>query len=206
MYIEKHINLNIYKNAPSSLKALYIEQLPSSIFMFLIGIGASLAMILLEDANAGKNATTLLGSMTSGLSQFKIFLAIAALLLLLSSITKVSHDFGNEKNYYSKAGYLANISNKGLFSFLVPYAALIIGTGLAIFLCLRLGFNLTQSPKLNSSDVFALFASAFYILIFLFVFYFASLLESFASSRIAMSIVTFIFFILFLIAVIDVAK
>lgn len=209
MGLENHFNSHAYDNWYENLKKLYEEQVPSCIFMFLTGVSATLTMLLLGNTVAGKSASIFLVSLTSGLSQLKIFLAVAILLLLTSSFSKFSQNFSENESIVAKTGLLANMSNKGLFSFLVPYAALTFGIGLVMFICFKEVpnlFNSLKSQGITIADVTMLFFCSFIIILFSTMFYLASLLENIAKSRMATISVTFVYFIMFLIALFDIAK
>lgn len=202
MNILNHFDFDrLNKYHKEHLPTLYKEQIPFSIFMFVIGISTTMVMFLFQNSEAGKSSEQFLSSLFSGLGQLKVFLLISITFLLISSLVKLTNiENQQEPNYISK------IAVQGLFSFLVPFSVLTFSVMMVGLACIYSNPELASTQKVTINSLLGLFYAGIALMIFPTLFYIVSCIIDTTKSKFSSAFVSLLFVGLFLIAIFDVAK
>lgn len=192
----------------ADLRCLFTQQIPSSIYLFFIGLSASILGVVFDKTDAGKNASNFLEAITSGIKQFEVFVSVALIFLFVSSLQSTfATNLPDESiDSFPKGLSMRSIAVNGLFSFLVPLVSLLFGMTFALSALLYANPKLALVQKVSQNSVLGLGGSALLLLSFLLLFYFMSTWERACKSKLFSIFLNFAFLFLIIVSFFELTK
>jgi len=116
---------SLFSEAKEELTTLYKEQLPSIIFIAIIGFASMVALIADPNGSLGSNASKLFDALFSGLKLTNIFFLVTFLILFLAAlVSTLGFAVNHESRVFSSA--ISDIALRGITTFFAPIGALSI--------------------------------------------------------------------------------